>query len=262
MGKQTRHGEILHILQAEHRIDGAELAERLNVSEITVRRDLQELEAVGSLRRVHGGAIHTVGRALDRPFEVRTQTSLQSKSAIAAAAAQMVENGDAIALDVGSTVARMVDQLSGVTNLTIVTASLRTAWEVANSKKLQRPFRLIVSGGVVTDDEMSMVGQSAIEHFRKLRVDTAFLGVGGVNAAAGLTDFNLEDAEIKRVLVESARQVVVLADSSKLGTEQFVQVAELAAIDVVITDTGATPEALAELRAAGVTVTVVEPLVE
>lgn len=261
MDKRSRHSEILRILKAEHRVDNVPLAERLDVSEITIRRDLQEMEAAGWLRRMHGGAIHTTGRARDHPFDVRMRSRLPAKMAIAAAAARLVDGDDAIALDVGSTVALMVDRLVGIPNLTIVTASLRVAWDVANSKALLRPLRLILAGGLVTDNELSVIGQSATEDIRKLRVDTTFLGVGGVSATAGLTDFNLADAEVKRGLVDSARQVVVLADSSKLDTEQFVQVAELRDVDLLITDTDAPPEVIDELRAAGLDVTLVKPAV-
>lgn len=259
MDKRTRHGEILRILEAEDHADSVDLAERLGISDITVRRDFRELEAEGSLRRVHGGAIRATGRAQDRPFEVRQHTQTDAKAAIAAAAAELVVNGDAIALDVGSTIALMVDQLGHARDLTIVTASLRTAWAVANSRQLQRPVRLIVPGGVVADNELSLVGNSTIEHIRQLRVDMAFLGVGGLNTRAGLTDFNLDDAEVKRALVDSAKHIVVLADSTKLGAEQFVQVAEIGKVNQLITDPDADPSTVNELEQSGINVTIAQP---
>jgi DeoR/GlpR family transcriptional regulator of sugar metabolism len=252
--KSDRQRAVLEILDADGRVDVPSLAETLEVSEITARRDLIELEEAGYLRRVHGGAVRTTGRAFDRPYRVRENQRTASKQAIAAAAVALVNDGDAIALDVGTTVLQMVDQLSAPANLTIVTANLRTAWVVANSRTLRRPFRLIVSGGVVREHELSMVGYSAISHFETMRVDIAFLGVGGISLKAGLTDYNLEDAELKRVLVGSARQVVVLADSTKIGQENFAQIGDLRSVDLLITDTGARTADVAAFEAAGLNV--------
>ncbi len=252
--KSERHETLLSIVNEFGRVEVGELAHRLGVSEITARRDLLELESDGFLRRVHGGAVTIGGRSSERPFRVRDQQHAGLKEAIAKSAASTVSGGEAIALDVGSTVLRMIDHLGHAANLSIVTANLRTAWAVANSRTLMRPFRLIVSGGVVREDELSMTGESALAHFRKMRVDVAFLGVGGIDAAAGITDFNLEDAEIKRHLVESARKVVVLADHTKLGAVNFAQVADLAQLDLLVTDSEATREQVKQLRDAGLVV--------
>lgn len=255
--KSQRHEHLLALLDSNQRMNVADLARELDVSEITARRDLLELEAGGFLRRVHGGATRSTSRSFERPYFLREQQQHAAKDAIACEAAMLVESGDAIALDVGSTVLRMVEYLSMPTDLTIVTANLRTGWAVANSKVIPRPRRLIVAGGVVRDDEMSMIGESSLAQFRRLRVDTAFLGVAGISARAGITDYNLDDADLKRVLVDSARKVVVLADSTKLGEEYFAHVADVPAVDVLITDSGAPPELLGELRDGGLDVRVV-----
>jgi DeoR/GlpR family transcriptional regulator of sugar metabolism len=257
--KSERHEALLSIVNEAGRVEVVELAQRLGVSEITARRDLLELEADGFLRRVHGGAVPVSGRSSERPFRVREQQQSAGKEAIAKAAAKMVNSGDAIALDVGSTVLHMIDHLGHAANLTIVTANLRTAWAVANSRTLMRPFRLIVSGGVVREDELSMTGESALAHFRKMRVDIAFLGVAGVDPRAGVTDFNLDDVEIKRHLVESARKTVVLADHTKLGEVNFAQVADLHQLDLLITDTQAPRDQVDELRRAGLEIMQAKP---
>lgn len=107
------------------------------------------------------------------------------------------------------------------------------------------------------DGELSMTGQSAVEHFSKMRADIAFLGVAGISTSAGLTDFNLEDAELKRVLVESARKVVVLGDATKIGQETFAHVADLADVDVLITTDDADPGEIAAIKEMGVDVVAV-----
>jgi DeoR/GlpR family transcriptional regulator of sugar metabolism len=254
--KNQRHDRILGILQSHGRVEVADLSRQLDVSEMTTRRDLLELESLGALRRVHGGAVPALGRAFEPAYRSRAQQGVAHKKDIAAAAVRYVEDGDAIALDVGSTVLQMVDELVGRTNLTIVTSNLRVAWAVANNHALERSVRLIVSGGVVRADELNMTGPAAHANYRSMRVDAAFIGVGGVNLAAGATDYNLEDAELKRVLIESARRVIALADSSKLGHETFVQVAELEKIDLLITDEDADPAVVAGFRSAGLQVIV------
>ena len=255
--KNQRHQSILEILEAEGRVGVVDLSRQLEVSEMTTRRDLLELESTGALRRIHGGAVRTLGRAFEPSYRTRAQHAVESKKAIAAAAAQFVNDGDAIALDVGSTILPMVDELAGRSNLTIVTSNLRVAWAVANNHALERSVRLIISGGVVRIDELNMTGSSALANYRMMRVDKAFIGVGGLNAVAGVTDYNLEDAELKRVLVDSARKVIALADSSKLGHESFAQVADIDKIDLLITDDEADAEVVTELRAAGLEVLLV-----
>lgn len=254
--KNRRHEHILDLLQSRGRVDVSELSRLLDVSEMTTRRDLLALESLGSLRRVHGGAVRELGRSFEPGYRSRSQHALAHKKAIAAAAAELVTDGDAIALDVGSTVLQMVDQLVGRSGLSIVTSNLRVAWSVANNHALERSVRLILAGGVVRADELNMTGSSAQENYRRLRVDTAFIGVGGVNVAAGLTDYNLEDAELKQVLVNSARRVIVLADSSKLDHETFAHVADLHQVDMLVTDETADGAVVERLREAGLQVVV------
>lgn len=256
--KNQRHQRVLEILEAEGRVEVSELSRLQGVSEMTTRRDLLQLESTGALRRVHGGAVRTLGRAFEPAYRVRAQQAVERKKSIAAAAAGLVNDGDAIALDVGSTVLPMVDELVGRNSLTIVTSNLRIAWAVASNHALERSVRLILSGGVVRADELNMTGTAAVANYRSMRVDTAFIGVGGLNAVAGGTDYNLEDAELKRVLVDSARKVIVLADSSKLGYETFAQAAELDRIDLLITDDAADAAVIAELHTAGLEVLLVQ----
>lgn len=239
------------------RVEVSDLASALDVSEMTCRRDLVELETAGALRRTHGGAVKAFGRALEPAYRLRQEQSTAQKHAIAARAASEVHDGDAIALDVGSTGLSMIAHLTSHSDLTIMTANLRTAWEVANTLALESSARLIVAGGAVRAEELAMSGVEAMHHYNKMRVDVAFLGVGGIDPQSGVTDYNLEDAELKRILTTTAKRVVVLADASKLGQETFAYVSELSAIDLLITDDGADPELLKRFREAGLDVATV-----
>ena len=254
--KQQRHAHILETLGERGRVEVSELAAELGVSEMTCRRDLVELETAGSLRRTHGGAVNAVGRALEPAFRVRQDRSVAQKRAIAARAAQEVRDGDAIALDVGSTGLTMIPHLTQRSDLTITTANLRTAWEIANALSLESTARLIVAGGVVRAEELAMSGVASMNHYNTMRVDVAFLGVGGIDPDNGVTDYNLEDAELKRILTSTAKRVIVLADASKLGQETFAFVCGLDSVDLLITDDGADPELLERFRKAGLEVAV------
>ena len=256
--KTERHRRIIDSLEDSGQVAVAELATQLQVSEMTVRRDLQELEKAGLLRRVHGGATRSLGRAWEPPFRLRAGQSQDVKDRIAAVAAEFLHDGDAVGLDVGSTVLQLVPHLATRSNLTVVTASLRLASEVAARVALEQDLRLVLAGGVVRSEELSMTGQLAMETLGRIRLDTAFLGVGGMDPREGATEYNLEDAEVKRALIAVSQRVIVLADSSKLGTVCFASVAPLDAVDVVVTDAAADEAVVEQLRDAGVDVVVTD----
>lgn len=265
MGPKTptradRHDLILGAVEAHEKVDVRELAEMIGASEITIRRDLQELAAMGQVGRVHGAATRKAGRSTDRPFHVRAEQFVKAKAEIAAAAIELVSDGDALALDVGSTVGAVVPLLASRQRLTVVTANLRTAWQITAVEEDHSETRVVVAGGVVRPGELSMTGEGVREQLRRLRVDIALIGVAGIDATAGLTDFNLDDAEVKRVMVGAARRAIVLADHTKLGQERFAKVAGLDEVDLVITDGGADPGQLKKLRSAGVEVRVASRL--
>lgn len=253
--KAGRHSRIVEILDDRNTASVADLSAELDVSEMTIRRDLLELERTGILRRIHGGATRTTGRAYEPPFRVRQMNDSSIKRAIAKAAAAMIDDGDALGIDVGSTVLEIVPQIT-VSNLTIVTASLRVAMAVAEHHALEQTVRLISTGGVLRAEELSFTGQAAVQSFGRFRIDKAFLGVGGLSVANGATEFNLEDSDVKRAMVQSANSVIVLADSGKLENVGFAEVCPIEDIDVLVTDDRADPALLETFRAAGVEVVV------
>lgn len=256
--KQTRQSEIVGILDNEGLVSVAELGTRFRVSEMTIRRDLLELEVAGLVRRVHGGATRSLGRAYEPPFRMRQGSGSVAKQAIARAASKMILEGDAIGLDVGSTVLEMVPEFVEVDNLTVVTASLRVAAKVAELHALEHSIRLIVTGGITRADELSLIGQTAINSYRGIRLDKAFISVGGISLADGATEFNLEDAEVKRAMIQSAKEVIVLADSSKFAQTGFAHIVDLSQVSTIITDSAVEQTAVDEIRHAGVDVQVVD----
>lgn len=183
--KHSRQGEIVGALDRQGLMSVADLSSMVSVSEMTIRRDLLELEVTGLIRRVHGGATRSLGRAYEPPFRMRQSNASENKVAIAHAAAALINDGDAIGLDVGTTVLEMVPQFVEVDNLTVITASLRVANRMAKLHALEHSIRLMVTGGITRADELSLVGQSAIDFYRRIRLDKAFISVGGASIKGG-----------------------------------------------------------------------------
>jgi len=260
MTKHERHRRIIEALDGGGSINVVDLADQFGVSEMTVRRDLRELEATGLLRRVHGGAVRRLGRAYEPPFYLRSEQDPGPKAAIGRAAAELVQPGDAIAIDTGTTCLEAVRALQRTRReqLTVVTASLRVAGEIASSFALDQDLRLIVAGGIVRPGELSLVGAATREFARAMHLDKALIGVGGIDADKGCSEFNVEDAEVKQRFIESAKQVIVLADSTKLGQICFAAVCPIEVVDTLVTDAEADPDQVAAFEAAGVDVVIAE----
>jgi DeoR/GlpR family transcriptional regulator of sugar metabolism len=244
MARSARFEEELAVLAERGRLEVGELARRLDVSDMTVRRDLEELERRGLLRRIHGGAIPAVSRSYEPPFAVRSERAVQAKRAIAVEMASLFEDGDTVLLDVGTTTLEIARALQGRTNLTVLTPSL----PIANLLADEVGIRLICLGGVVRPGERSLMGSLAIHALRQFYVDLCVLGVAGLDVEAGLTEFNLEDAEVKRAALERSRQLLVAADASKLGSVAFAAVAPATRIDVLVTDAPSAHPQLAAFR--------------
>ena len=253
-----RWADIVETVRRSGRITVTDICDRFGISEMTARRDLAELDRVGLLRRVHGGAIASLGRSYEPPYQTRSAMRGAAKRAIGHRAAEMVVDGDSIGLDIGTTTLEIVSGLSDKHNLTIVTASLPIANAVVSQLALGTDVRLILAGGVFRAGELSMIGPIPALTFQNLHVDKAFIAVGGLSLEDGLTDFNLEDAEVKRPLLHNAQHKIVVADGSKLGRTTFASIGPLSLVDTVVTDQSAPPETVQGLQQMGIAVVVVE----
>jgi DeoR family transcriptional regulator of aga operon len=235
-----------------------DLARELGVSEVTVRTDLAALETEGRITRVHGGAMPR-GLVAERESSLeQSRTRLtRAKRAIAAETATRVRSGESILLDVGSTtlaVAQALVDRVDLDEVVIVTNGLAIA--LALEPAIPR-FTVVVTGGTVRSLQHSLVNPLATTLLDDVRVDLAILGATGIDAAAGVTNVNLPEAEVKRRMVASAARRVLAADSSKIGQVHLGRVATLGELDELITDDAATDAELAPLRAAGLAVTTV-----
>jgi DeoR/GlpR family transcriptional regulator of sugar metabolism len=226
-----------------------QLTERLGVSSATIRRDLGELEKLGELRRVYGGAVSTGGR-LDEPlFDDKTSVAAAEKRRIAEAALNYVKPNDTIYLDGGSTVLELARLLKDRSNLTIVTNSLRAAAELAG-----RGPRLILVGGELRRLAQTTVGPLTRFMIQELHVDKAFMGTIGLSLDEGLTTTDPTEAYTKELVMEHAREVILLADSSKAHKISFTRAGRLEEVRMIITDSLFDQKFAKELRKRGIEV--------
>ncbi|WP_158674582.1 DeoR/GlpR family DNA-binding transcription regulator [Streptomyces hoynatensis] len=246
MSGRARRDAILRMLGERERLDVAELTRRLGVSGMTIRRDLAELQQDGVLRRVHGGAV----RWERSPFETRRVTRAEEKRRIAERAALLVADGDSVAIDTGTTAHCVARALRGKRDLVVVTNSIHVAGEFQGGGQ-ESPAKVLLAGGVIAP-EGCLVGALATDTIRRLHVGTLFLGCGGLTPERGFAFFDIEEAEVRRAMLEIAERVVVVMDHTKFGRTETIAVARLDQVDVLITDAPPPPPYPDLCREAGV----------
>lgn len=245
---------IRTLLSEQGAVRVGDLMRRLGASRETVRRDLAELETLGEIRRVHGGAVPAGQRAaLEPPFASRKVSMLAEKKAIAAAAAQLVQDGESLYLDLGTTALEVARQLSG-RQLTIITNSVPAALAAVHA-----PGSIVVLlGGTLRPGDRALSGAETLRGMQHYYVDTAVIGAGGVSAKAGITDYHLEEAAVRQTAVEHAKRTLVVADHKKFGVVGVAAVCALTDVDCIITDRGVEGDTVASIRSLGVAVVIAD----
>lgn len=268
MFAEERQQLIAGLVAASGRASVTDLAERFSITTETVRRDLAALESAGTVRRVHGGAVSPDRfSTTEESILVRTVQKQPEKLRIAEAALAFIPEGPSgsILVDAGSTTEALADLLAlrysdpGSTpapasgnELVVITNAIPIAGKLAGESGIA----LQLLGGRVRGLTQAAVGQSTVEAAQRIRPDIAFIGANGIHAVFGLSTPDPEEAAAKAAFVQSARRIVVLADSSKLDTETLVQFASLKDLDTLITDSEPSPELAAALADAGVDVVI------
>lgn len=236
-------------LRVSDTVSVAELAVEHAVSEMTIRRDLDELARQGVVRRVRGGAVSLLLRGEEPPFGVREREAVEAKRRIAAEVAELLVDGEAVLLDGGTTgleIARAIRDR----RMTVLPLSLQSAHELGTAPRI----RLVLPGGEVRPGELSFTGPLAENAIRSLRFDTAIIGCCGLSARHGLTAHDLADVAIKQAAVASATRVIAATDSGKFTRTAFGAVCPIDHLDMVVTDTALPPAEHDSLTAAGVIV--------
>ena len=219
-----------------------EIADTFDISSATIRRDLISMEKEGICIRKRGGAIRSSqGVTLEIPYEIKRHKNINEKQRIARSALDLIENGDTILLDAGSTIYALADLLHEKKDLTVVTHDLNIAVRLASNPTIN----LICTGGVARTNVYTLQGTQVVDFIRGLRVDKSFIGADTIHEDGTIGNVNIEEVPIKQAMIKAAKQVILLADASKFGITGFAQVAKIDEIDVLITDSGATEKDLA-----------------
>src|SRR3954452_3065377 len=254
----VRRERILDALQSHEFLRVHDLGEMFGVSEVTVRGDLEALAALGQVRRVHGGAMAQVSPPPESSFEVASGACAEEKRAIGSAAASLVNSGDLVALDVGTTamaVAQALRRREDVERVMVLTNGINIALE------LERAFprvTVVVTGGTLRPLQHSLVAPLADRVMAGLNPDLAIVGCNGVDALRGVTNANLPEAEVKRRMLHSARRRMIVADGSKLRAVAPAHLCDISDIDLLLTGVSAPERIVQQLRRMGTAVEVVE----
>ena len=246
-----RRRRILQRVAEEQTIKIGELARELDVSEMTIRRDISRLEQDGFLRHTHGGATAHITKSIELTFNARALEHAAEKRLIGMRAAGELASPSALFVGVGTTTEQFSLFLTPTPGLQVITASLPIASLLGS-----RPVHVIALGGTVREEELSCVGPIATATIARYRADVAVLGAAGVSANFGITEFDDDVAEVNRVAISHSSRLVVLADASKIGVDANAVVAPPGAISTLVTSAGAPEAELDRLRAAGVQVVI------
>jgi DeoR/GlpR family transcriptional regulator of sugar metabolism len=257
MLSEQRYEEILNVLDREGSVKATVLCGLLGTSRETIRRDLETMEAKGMLRRIHGGAMKMEISQEQHPsytsFKKRKDEQSGSKEEIAAEAVKYIHEGQAIALDSGTTALLLARAVKGKFRaLTVVTNSLAVANELAGCEGIT----LVVTGGIYRSDEEAFVSDIATLIFSKINVDIFFLTTCGISVERGITYQRMDEILVQNKMMEAAEKTVVIADSSKLGVNSLVKMCGIDQVSMIITDSGAPRAQIETFEKAGVSVVI------
>ncbi|GAB2657298.1 transcriptional repressor AgaR [Vibrio panuliri] len=248
-----RREEILHHIQTHQKGEVNYFAERYNVSEVTIRNDLNHLEKRGCVTRCYGGALLNNQFAFDQPLNDKKQLNSTIKAKLGEYAASLINDGDKVILDSGSTTEQIAYHLEEKHNLVIMTNGINIAYHLAN----QNNVSVMITGGAMRKNSYSVHGTGGEEFLTGYRFNKLFLGVDGFDKSAGVTTPHQGEADINRKMIEAAQTVIAVTDSSKFNRQSFCLIARPEQLNMLITDSGIPQDYVDELTAMGVDVRIV-----
>ncbi|HCL98290.1 MAG TPA: DeoR/GlpR family DNA-binding transcription regulator [Fervidobacterium sp.] len=231
MFAEERKSKITEMIKNGKSVRVSELAKQFGVSESTIRRDLADLETIGMIKRTHGGAVDNFVTSFEPSFAEKEDKYAKEKEHIGKLAASFIKDGDTIILDSGTTTKYIVPNITAK-NVTIITNSLNIAYELSNNSN----FEVIVTGGLLRTRTQALVGDIAQGTLRQFRVDKAFIGANGVSLRFGVTTPNVIEAATKRAMMENAKEIFLVIDSSKFDQVSFSLICPVNTIDYIVTD--------------------------
>lgn len=255
MLREERKASIVNLFRHNNIIQISELSKMLSVSKNTIRRDLEALERQGLIERIHGGAISRSerGGAIDLSWQERESKFQKEKRRIGYKAAQMIEDGESIILDAGTTIMQ-VARCINKRNLTVVTNAVNIGMELSGKKGIT----VVLTGGILREISVSLVGPLAEDFLNNnIHVDKMFLSAGGVDGENGVTNANTIEVPIKRVMIRAAKEVILVVTHDKIGKKSFTRVVPLKEVNKIITDEYAPKEQVEFIQKQGVEVILV-----
>jgi DeoR/GlpR family transcriptional regulator of sugar metabolism len=245
-----RQDLLLAYIETEQRVSVPDIVRRFAISAATARRDLEVLAERGKIRRYHGGALAQREAPPEPPAMQRRSEQKEEKARIGAAAAALVQDGDTVFLSSGTTVLEVARGLRERRGLTVITNSL----PVMNMLADLDAVTVLCLGGTLRRSELSFVGPVAEQAVQEVRADKVIIGLRGLDLEHGLTNADLQETRIDRAMIEAAREVIVVADHTKLARASLVRVAPIDRVDILVTDTHAPDTVTGALRERGVQV--------
>jgi len=249
-----RHTCILEILRKQSSVSVSSLASQLNVSEVTIRKDLSYLESLNLLYRAHGCAILINPYINDRHVNEKEKINTEKKRAIGIQAASLISDNDSIIIASGTTVLSLAREIKNKNHLTVVTAAVNVSSILSRDKNID----VIQLGGILRSSSVSVVGPFAERMMENFSCSKLFIGIDGFDIEFGLTTTNLMEANLNRIMMKAAQKIIVLADSSKFGLRGFSKICDITEIDQIITDCEAPKQIVEELNDMGIEVTLVD----
>jgi DeoR family transcriptional regulator of aga operon len=245
----SRRAKILEELETKGQVTVSELSKMFRISEVTIRNDLSHLEKQNMLIRARGGAIKIkhYRMGIDPSISDKQKEYLKEKQRIAKAAIKLIDDGDTIVLDSGTTTTEIAKNLEQFKNLTIITNALNIAIILSEYEG----FNIFMPGGNLRKKSLSLIGALAAENFGKFYCDKLFLGVDGFDTSHGLSTPNAEEAHLNQIMIGMAKKVIVVADSRKFLRRRFAFISPISSINIVITDSGIREEDKIRLENSG-----------
>lgn len=249
-----RRSSILEMLREKGKISVVDVTKMFDVSDVTIRNDLKRLELDGFLKRIHGGALKIDKVAIDLNLREKEKQHSVEKTKIGIAAAQLVNEGETIFLDSGTTTMEIARNIKNLKNITVITNALNIASELAGIESIE----VILTGGILRKKSFSLVGPHAEQMLGELFGDKLFLGVDGISAEYGVTTPNHLEACVNRIMVKHVNEVIVVTDSSKFNKTSLALIVPIDKVHTVITDKGISEQDLLALRAREINVIIVD----
>jgi len=255
-GRKTleRRAKILEILGNNEKVIVTDLSPIFNVSNVTIRNDLYKLEEKGLLVRTRGGAIKNPRVKTDYQLNKELTHHLKEKKLIGKKAAELIQEGETILLDSGTTTLEVASNLANIKNLTIITNALNIAGELLNYSN----FKVVMLGGNLRQSSSSFLGPITESNLKNIYCDKVFLGVNGIDSKYGISTTHIEDAHLNRLMMDVAKEVIVVTDSSKFEKRSFSKISPINSINTIITDSNIPKEELKNLQSIGVKVVIAD----